>query len=100
MSAQGRTLRAPIRLPIRAMIVALLAATAALGIGLGVRELVQDPARPAGSVVEFDWGSRVGHPQIRHNESSETPPQRVYPDGFGDADPTDVPSGFRSHQQI
>jgi hypothetical protein len=83
MSAQGGTLRAPIQVPIRRIVATLLAAAVALGIGLGVRELVQEPARSGASVAELDWGSQLGHPQIRHGEPAE--PAQV---------------GFQSHQQI
>jgi hypothetical protein len=61
----------------------VLTAAVALGIGLGVRELVQEPALSGGSVVELDWGSQLGHPQIRHGEPGK--PAQV---------------GFQSHQQI
>jgi hypothetical protein len=83
MSAQGGTLRAPLQVPIRRIVAMLLAAAVALGIGLGVRELVEEPALSGGSVAELDWGSQLGHPQIRHR---------------GPAEPAQV--GFQSHQQI
>ena len=83
MSTQGGTLRAPMQVPIRGIVATLLAATVALGIGLGVRELVEEPARSGASVAEIDWGSQLGHPQIRRGEPGE--PAQV---------------GFQSHQQI
>ena len=83
MSAQGGTLRAPIHVPIRPIAATLIAAVVALGIGLGVRELVNEPARSNGAVAELEWGSHVGHPQIRHGEPGE--PAQI---------------GYQSHQQI
>jgi hypothetical protein len=65
------------------MVAMLLAAAVALGIGLGVRELLEEPALSGESVAELDWGSQLGHPQIRHREPGE--PAQV---------------GFQSHQQI
>jgi hypothetical protein len=89
MSAQGGTLRAPVHVPIRPVIAAIVAAVLALGIGLGVRELVQEPAGTSGSVVELDWGSQLGHPQVRDR------------DGSGVSAPDDRFGGrFRSHQQL
>jgi hypothetical protein len=89
MSAQGGTLRAPVQAPIRPVIAAIIATVLALGIGFGVRELVQEPARTGGSVAEFDWGSQVGHPQVRDRDGSGGSPLN---DRFG--------GGFRSHQQL
>ena len=83
MSAQGGTLRAPLHVPVRPVVALLLAAAVALGIGLGIRELVEEPALSGGSVAELDWGSQLGHPQIRHGEPGK--PAQV---------------GFQSHQQI
>ena len=89
MSAQGGTLRAPVRVPIRPVIATIIATVLALGIGFGVRELVQEPARTGGAVAELDWGSQVGHPQVRDRDGSGA---AVQTDRFG--------GGFRSHQQL
>ena len=89
MSAQGGTLRAPVRVPIRPVITTIIATVLALGIGFGVRELVQEPARTGGAVVELDWGSQVGHPQVRDRDGSGV---AIQTDRFG--------GGFRSHQQL
>jgi hypothetical protein len=89
MSAQGGTLKAPIHVPVRSVIAAAIATVLALGIGFGVRELVQEPARTGGAVVELDWGSHVGHPQFHDRDGSAgTAPD----DRFG--------GRFRSHQQL
>jgi hypothetical protein len=89
MSAQGGTLKAaPIHVPMRPVVATVLAVATALGIGLGVRELVQEPARTRESVAQLDWGSQLGHPQLRdRNGSAEV------------ANADGLRPGYGSHQQ-